>query len=128
MSAKLRRLMALAESAPAVLEQALTTAERVHGSVTRGRDLYRRLHWGQAGTQAPRALSVPDVSDGVVVLGSLAAIHYLTAKGGSRIDQWEHEFDEPLPVLCVAPDGGRRGLVIARGDSRYTVTERGIVG
>jgi hypothetical protein len=90
---------------------------------------YKDKHWGQKGTRAARALPMPDVSGGVEILGSLVEISYLTTKGGdAEPTVYFHAFDGPFPILGVAPDGKRQGLVVLRDRSRYTVNTRGIVG
>ena len=87
---------------------------------------YRKLHWGDGGRDGVKHATVPDVSGGVVVLGRLVEVAYLTRKDEVAI--YEHSFRAPYPVLCVAPDGSREGLVVVRDRSRYTVTRHGIEG
>lgn len=126
---KARRLVAAINKTPAIIDRLFQIAEGTQARVERARSIYARTHWGQKGQGGVRSSTVPDLSSGVVtVLGPLVAVHYLAAKGTTRIDQWEHEFSEPYPVLAFAPEGSRQGLVVVRADSRYTVNERGIVG
>lgn len=90
---------------------------------------YKQTHWGDGGDFAPGRGTVPDFQDECVLLGELAEIGYLTRKGKrGTVDLFFHEFRAPLPLLCEAPDGRRRGLVIVRGESRYDVGRLGIKG
>lgn len=119
-------------------------------------DLYERLHWGRRGQNPTLVSSVPDPSQGVVELGRLAEIAYLTRKGHDRqVYAYTHRFgraakDPPhlesgrcphcghgldvgrfgdvatLPILGVTTRD--HGLVIVRDASRYTVRGPGIIG
>lgn len=128
MASRAARLDALCDAADRI-PGLLDVLER---TVARVRDLhkgYRAIHWGDHGRQPVKGGAViPDAHKGIVVLGALLEIVYVTRKGRSGLDEWEHRFSAPLPILGVAPDGNRQGLVVVRGDSRYTVTDRGIVG
>lgn len=56
--------------------------------------------------------------------GNLARIVYETKKGD--LDAWfDHAFEAPWPRLAANRDGH---AIIARGDSRYHITARGIEG
>jgi hypothetical protein len=107
-----------------------------------GRDLQRSLrgspahqfaatHGGRP-AETDERVDVPNAGAGLVLLGELDAILYWADKG-EGMERHVHDFAEsegrkvgPLPLLCFASDGS--GLVIARGDSRYTVTAHGIEG
>lgn len=121
---RLDALRAAADRTPGLLELLERDVARVRA---RHRE-YRGLHWGERGAKGPVRTTIPDVSEGVTVMGALCQVTYLTAKRGDGESYYEHDFKRPYPLLCVAPDGSRRGLVIARGDSRYAVQDRGIVG
>jgi len=107
-----------------------------------GSDLHRSLRGSPArqfaathGGREPETderVDVPNAGAGLVLLGELDAILYWSDKG-QGMERRVHDFAEsegrkvgPLPLLCFASDGS--GLVIARGDSRYTVTAHGIEG
>ena len=105
-----------------------------------GRDLKRSLsgsperqfaatHGGRP-SETSELVDVPNASTGLVLLGELDAVLYWADKGAG-MERHVHDFGEsdgrkvgPLPLLCFAVDGS--GLVIARGESRYTVTAHGI--
>lgn len=114
-------------------------ARHIHGGVgglleladklNAGREQYEQKHWKAASTRMRRAKqdALPNVTEGLVEMGGLYAITYLTRKGrDKRAEPYEHLFKRPLPLLCFAPDGS--GLVIVRDESEYTVTNRGIEG
>lgn len=105
-----------------VLEQTAKHAEERRGE-------YRTMHWGDPGKNAARGLTVPDVSEGVTMMGRLVQIAYVTRKGPGRpVEEFVHDFDAPYPILGVAPEGSRKGLVVVRDASKYSVSWRGIVG
>lgn len=124
-----------ARNVPGVIEQGAITARQL----AKLRDDYVHKHWGDAGDVDIGASTTARTDSGLVMLGHLHKIEYLTLKG--REDEpaiYSHVFGggrdlEPgdrLPILCLGPDevGRRNALVIVRGDSLYTVTDRGIVG
>lgn len=126
------------------LRNAPSIAREIKGVVGRARELhesYKRLHWGDDGADTGVPFvgesTAADLGKGVVVLGELHAIEYLTFKGREQeASIYRHVFGnggdlepgEHLPILAVGPEGRRKGLVIVRGPSRYDVTTRGIVG
>lgn len=92
---------------------------------------FARSHGGREATTL-ESVDAPNASSGLVLLGELDAVVYWADKGNG-MERFVHDFAEaaggkvgPLPLLCFTQDGS--GLVIARGDSRYTVTEHGIEG
>lgn len=99
-----------------------------------GAELYREMHDGVAGPKGRmrvRYTEVADPSAGIIDLGPLVAVVYATQKGerevrSRRFTDYVHDFDTPRPILAFAADGS--GLVIARGNSRYSVRPEGIVG
>ena len=125
-SRKLDRIAAAVRRRPELADVLLDTIARV-GSLE---STYKRAHWGDEGGIDPAYGTIPDVSKGCWIMGELAEIGYLTYKGrrSKELDLFFHEFTAPLPLLCVAGDGSRQGLVVVRGQSRYTVNTRGIVG
>ena len=125
---KAKRAAELVATYPHLAELVVSLGE----GAKRGEASYRETHWGDAGDEEPRLCAVPDVSGGLVVLGDLAEIGYVTLKGrGKHKDLWVHKFAGRLPKLCYTLARGAKGrtdLVIVRADSVYTVTDRGIVG
>lgn len=122
---ELARLVAAVERRPELARVLLDTVARIESMEKR----YRKTHWGDEGDLAPGHCTVPDFDEECVVLGHLAEIGYLTRKGKrGDVDLFFHEFTAPLPLLCEAPDGRKRGLVIVRTNSRYTVGRLGIHG
>ncbi len=116
------KIFAAIEQVPGAVDVLVEQSDRMRA----GGDAYEAAHWGNPGRNAARFTSVAD-SSLVVELGSLVSVTYRTAKGRDRrVEDWEHAFRGALPVLCFAGNGS--GLVIVRGQSRYVVTERGIVG
>jgi len=97
-----------------------------------GQQLYKEAHWGRPGRDRSQVTGIPTVDDGLVVLGRLHSIEYLTQKGRERLPAiYVHTFEparspSKWPLLCFAANGS--GLVIARGESRYHVTAHGIEG
>jgi hypothetical protein len=92
---------------------------------------FEETHGGRP-AEMEQDVEVPNAGAGLVLLGELDAILYWADKG-EGMERHVHDFAEhegrkvgPLPLLCFASDGS--GLVIARGDSRYTVTAHGIEG
>ena len=128
----IERIASVAKHVHGGLPWLLELAERIRG----GEAQYEAKHWGQPGKGSARDLPLPNVEQGLVELGELVSLVYLTAKGRDReLVEYEHEFsdrrasderDGTRPLLCFAGDGS--GLVIVRGPSRYTVTNRGIEG
>jgi hypothetical protein len=128
--AAVRRILKVAGHVQGGLARVLKLAEQID----EGQAEYKEKHWGQVGRQRVRSMPLPDVSKGITELGELVSLVYLTAKGrGGELVEYEHEFADSLaaderdgkrPILAFAPGG----LVIVRGPSRYTVTDRGIEG
>jgi len=92
---------------------------------------FAATHGGRA-PDVSELVDVPNASAGLVLLGELDAILYWADKGAG-MERHVHDFADhegkkvgALPLLCFAADGS--GLVVARGDSRYTVTAHGIEG
>ena len=109
-------------------------------AATAGAESYEASHWGQKGGSVVLGL-FPDSDAGPVALGRLVAIEYETKKGTDRKPViYRHVFgtsaegdDEPsdtrkCPMLCYTLDEQPSGLLIARANSRYTVTTHGIEG
>lgn len=90
---------------------------------------YRELHWGQDGSRPSVRVEVPH-HRGLVILGTLAEIGYLTRKGGDKEPVlYEHEFSRRPPPLLAVNEDGELLIVTEKGAARrYTVNERGIVG
>ncbi len=92
-----------------------------------GHERYKATHWNRAGVSPAMLSSVASPFDGVVELGQLAEIGYLTQKGRDHeLVLYQHKFSKPFPILGEAVDGS--GLVIVRGHSAYSITSRGIEG
>jgi hypothetical protein len=129
------------------LQKIHDAAKSVHGGLSgflklaediqNGHQAYREKHWGRdAPKREIRNQPLPNVTHGVIDLGELVSVVYLTEKGGDgELVEYEHYFSDGLPesrrdgtrpMLSFAPDGS--GLVIVRGPSEYTVTNRGIEG
>ena len=111
-----------------VVHGGLTGLLRLADEINSGHEQYVAKHWGQpADKRRVRQQPLPRVDEGLVELGELVSLVYLTRKGrdGEGVE-YEHEFEDTLPTLTFAPDGS--GLVIVRGRSKYTVTNRGIEG
>lgn len=88
---------------------------------------YRESHGGHDGWGRPPLRSTaPNPRDETLIeMGTLTRIAYLAAKNpAGKVEEHWHDFESPYPVLCFTP----AGLVIVRGDSRYTVTTHGIEG
>lgn len=100
------------------------------------RDQYVEKHWGKEPAGKLTDEPLPNVQRGLVKLGELVSVVYVTEKGRDHeLVEYEHTFSDHLtegardgtrPILCFAPDGS--GLVIVRGRSKYAVKNRGIVG
>lgn len=135
----LARFLAEAE---AFAKSAVPIANSARGLLTHGQQLGRALSGSPdrqfAATHGGRRpdrrelVEVPNGGAELVLLGELDAVLYWADKGAG-MERHVHDFAEtegrkvgPLPLLCFASDGS--GLVIARGESRYTVTEHGIEG
>jgi len=119
------KIRAAVERDPDLADVLCDTIDRIASMQKR----YRATHWGDTGYLRTGHGTVPDFQDECVPLGELAEIGYITRKGKrSTVDLFFHEFRAPLPILCEAPDGRRRGLVIVRGSSRYDVGRLGIKG
>ncbi len=128
----LAKIASVAKHVHGGLPWILELAERIRG----GEAEYEAKHWGRPGQGTAEDLPLPNVEKGLVQLGELVSLVYLTEKGRDReLVEYEHEFsdhrdadnrDGTRPLLCFAPDGS--GLVIVRGPSRYTVSNRGIEG
>jgi hypothetical protein len=89
---------------------------------------YKGTHWGIASTKST-TLDVPDPranrAKGLIQLGVLVSIVYLTEKGGDgELVEYEHKFDATHPRLAYGSKDGK--LYIAGGS--YRVESRGIVG
>ncbi len=124
---KLQLIVDTLAGAPDMLERVANFVQRSTAASAKLREGYRSAHWGNQGNRGPVNSVVPDTSQGVIVLGALCQISYLTAKGRGRpVEQFEHDFSAPYPWLCFPPGGD--GLVIVQGESRYRVTDRGIEG
>lgn len=125
--ARLARLAAACDRVPGLLALLEKTAQQAEER----RQEYKDTHWGDIGEtrSGARGLTVPDLSEGVTVMGRLCEIAYVARKGVRRpYEEFVHRFDDPYPVLGFAWEGSRKGLVIVRDRSRYTVNYRGIVG
>jgi len=88
---------------------------------------YRKVHWGEAGTDGVRVLEMASAGEETfVVLGELVSVTYRTSKGHEGTVDWEHEFGEngTLPVLVFGERSKRLGVA----GGAYTVTRRGIEG
>lgn len=109
-------------------------------AATKGAEAYEGSHWGREGGSVVLG-TFPDPTTGATALGRLVAIEYETKKGTDRKSViYRHVFgttadddDEPAnlrlcPMLCYTFDEHPCGLVIARANSRYTVTDHGIEG
>lgn len=86
---------------------------------------YRITHWGKGGHASTRELLCPDPrKGGLVELGQLLSLVYLTQKGGDDgPTEYEHDFNaRRLPVLAFNDDG----LFILGGG--YRIGARGIHG
>lgn len=82
-------------------------------------------HWGKGGPVPYRDLLAPNpLAGGLVELGALVSVVYLTQKGGDDgPTEYEHEFSaKRLPVLAF----NETGLFIVGGG--YRVGVRGIHG
>lgn len=114
------------------MDQVNRQASRFLELAERGQSLYKQAHWGQSGTRANELGEMANASQGVVLLGPMADVTYLTRKGSEeRAALYTHTFQpqsspNAWPLLCFAANGS--GLVIVRGGSRYRITPRGIEG
>lgn len=121
-----RRLIARALELPDVRNALATYAKEL----LVGEKQFRELHWGRA-DEAFVSEQLPGRRNphGLVRLGALSRIAYVTAKGDDEDVEWVHTFSNPFPWLCVAtrPETKRRDLVIVRGRSSYDVTKHGII-
>lgn len=128
----------------------LALGQKVHATATHVRDrwaevrerggrAYQKTHGGIEADGTIVLGKFPDPRPGTTVLGRLVAIEYETTKTkGGRPEIFRHVFGEhengsedparELPWLCFTYEERPSGLVIARGASRYTVTEHGIEG
>lgn len=90
---------------------------------------YRALHWGRGGEGFSHA-SVPDPArdnpDGLVLIGELSVVEYITRKGFDPAEgvEYVHEFEGRLPKLYVGRNDGR--LYVVGGT--YRVSAHGIIG
>jgi hypothetical protein len=133
-------------ASPRDIQKIVDVARHVHGGlpwllelaekISGGQSEFQAKHWGKASRGRAEDKPLPNVEQGLVELGELVSLVYLTQKGRDReLVEYEHEFsdhrdtasrDGTRPLLCFVGDGS--GLVIVRGPSRYTVTNRGIEG
>lgn len=134
------------DSIPGAADQFYALAEGLLRGATVGRRAYKATHWGNQGRRGAEVGSIPDPSGGVIELGRLAEITYLTRKGRDRQTiAYCHRFGEgavdpsgrdrgswgapqTMPVLSYTYDERPSGLVIVRSASEYTVTDDGIEG
>jgi hypothetical protein len=127
---KVKTIQEVIDTVPGFLDQMASTAADLQRMSRRGRDQYEQAHWGRQGRDPEMIGSVPDASEGVVDLGRLTEVAYVTMKGREkRASEYHHRFRAPYPILAFATNGS--GLVIVRasnGRSRYTVTPNGIEG
>lgn len=89
------------------------------------KDLYRLTHWGKGGSASQRIATCPDPRrGGLVELGQLVSLVYLTEKGGDDgPTEYEHAFAaRRRPVLAFSTEG----LFICGG--AYRVGVKGIHG
>jgi len=112
----------------------------------KGEESYEETHWGKPAQHGTWPAAVPDPRGGVVELGRLVAIEYLTIKGKrARAPQlWRHVFgpderephedgfdENALPSLAYTNESPS-GLVVVRFGrgfrSDYTVEAGGIDG
>lgn len=90
---------------------------------------YRALHWGRSGrgfSQATVPNALKDNPDGLVLIGDLQQVVYVTRKGFDPPEkvEYEHDFEGYLPKLYVGRNDGR--LYIVGGT--YRVSAHGIIG
>ncbi len=119
----LRALQDTMREVPGSLEALASAAV----GIREAHQMYRETHWGRRGVSPAMLSSVANPHTGVVELGSLVEIAYLTEKGRDKQPTvYQHKFSRPFPILGYAADGS--GLVIARARSEYDITARGIEG
>lgn len=136
----------LAARTRALVENGRGLAEDIKRIGERGEGSYEESHWGKRAPNGTWPASVPDPRGGVVELGRLVAVEYLTIKG-KRARQpavWRHVFgpderephedgfdENALPSLAYTSESPS-GLVIVRFGkgfrSEYDVSSRGIEG
>lgn len=131
----LEKLLGLAQAGRRAYGQGKALLERAS---VEGVSALRDAHWGRDDETTMVLGTFPDATAGTAVLGRLVAIEYVTKKGDDRRPiVYRHEFDtepesdrparpERCPLLCFTYDESPSGLVIARANSRYTVTPHGI--
>lgn len=126
-AAKVRKLLKAINEVPGFLDQLSASVDALERLRSHGQRLYRASHWGRGGVDRDKLASAPNAAGGVVELGRLYELSYLTKKGrDTHSIIYQHAFRSPFPILAYAIDGS--GLVIVRDGSRYTVTSHGIEG
>lgn len=134
------------DTVPGAIAQFARLADGIRQTGNVGRKAYRATHWGQDGGGRAAVGSIPNPAGGVIELGRLVEITYLTKKGRDRRPiAYQHRFGEgaedptrgdpgawgdpkSCPILSFTYDETPSGLVIVRADSDYTVTDHGIEG
>lgn len=110
----------------AAVSDALESGEQAFAKTHGGRKPATRTGWaGGKGVPPHIRTAAPNTNVALIEMGALTRIAYLADKGDGLVEHF-HDFEIPYPMLCYASDGS--GLVIARGDSRYTITQHGIEG
>lgn len=86
-------------------------------------EVYEELHWGE---EPDAEIHVEDDrfdEDELVLLGQMQSITYIATKGGGDPVEWVHDFNDPLPLLCV-DEQGRLNIL----GGAYWLAPHGIVG
>ncbi len=148
-NADLEWLLGAFNKAPALISRTREAIQNGKGLVDdwgsiakRGEATYEKTHWGRKAPSGTHPADVPDPRGGIVEMGRLVAIEYLTLKGKrARVPApYRHVFgpeelypgDEgfdarELPILAFTEERPS-GLVVVRDASDYTVTAHGIEG
>jgi hypothetical protein len=135
---ELEDLLGLVKTGRETFEHGKRAFERI---AKKGAKSYEETHWGQPGGTIVLG-EIPNAEGGTVALGRLVAIEYETTKGGpgAKPKIFRHVFGNApedggdptdtrtCPLLCYTLSERPSGLVIARANSRYTVTPHGIEG